>query len=602
VDTTIPDSELANPLDEFGSHGTRVVNILAADSDNGGVTGIASQPLQDKLTVSMINRNAYGNNAMGSLFAIKESINKGAKIVSCSWGDSQAHPSTAKAYRLYFEKMARDHPDVLFVCSAGNDGAVVNGTLRYPSGLKLPNMITVGNIMNDGSKAPKSNMESGNFEVTLAAPGEQAVKGFDNQGHIINDNGGTSMATPQVTAAAAMIRALDPSLDAEGIKKILTETARSAADIDGKTVTAPSELGGRILAIDQAVLKVINDLRSKKDPPLRPLKMEDALALARVELTALNDPAEPQDWKVSAHLGGVAASGADVTLDLQGEGAVGGKKKQHLSQSGSLTWDVTAKDTATVVVVRQDSGGCSRLALSSESSAPKAKKGPKWVLTNVSEEVHEIEESACIPERKVLLSGNSLAMSSSFDFAAEDCAKALVSGTVYSKIGWTNPPAEIAYNQTTNLTVTILQDARDIKYPQSTGSGSGDWDMVPATDPEKRAFYLSAAPNFETTAIFVDWRACLPEEVQKRGHCPKEIYLKESFNNTMRIGSGQNSSRTFSFTMPMGSEIDEGEDVVFKLRFEGPGGNATLTYIYIFHGNFTDVFGEGRTDPTNLFA
>jgi subtilisin family serine protease len=125
VDTTIPNSELANPLDEFGSHGTRVMNILAADSDNGGMTGIASEPLQDKLTVSMVNRKAFGNKAMGSLFAIKERINKGAKIVSCSWGDSQAHPSTAKAYRLYLEKMAHDHPDVLFVCSAGNDGAVL---------------------------------------------------------------------------------------------------------------------------------------------------------------------------------------------------------------------------------------------------------------------------------------------------------------------------------------------------------------------------------------------------------------------------------------------------------------------------------------------
>lgn len=600
VDTILPNSELANPLDEFGSHGTRVMNILAADSDNGGMTGIASEPLQDKLTVSMVNRNAYGNNAMGSLFAIKESINKGAKIVSCSWGDSQAYPSTAKAYRLYFEKMARDHPDVLFVCSAGNDGAVVNGTLRYPGGLKLPNMITVGNIMNDGSKAPKSNMESSNFEVTLAAPGEQAVKGFDNQGHIINDNGGTSMATPQVTAAAAMIRALNPALDAEGIKNILTETARSAVDIDGKKVTAPSELGGKILAIDQAVLMVINDLRSKKDPPLKSLRMEDALASARVELMAVSDPAAPSDWKVSANIAGVAASGADVTLDLQGEGAIGGKKKQHLSQSGSLNWDVTVKDTASVVVSRQDSGGCSRLALASENSEPKAKKGPKWVLANVSEEVHENQESACFPQNKVLLSGNSLDMSSSFDFAAEDCAKALVSGTVYSKIGWTNPSAEIAYDQSTNMTVTVLQDAKDIKYAKSTGSGG--WEMVPATDPKELAMYLEDAPYYETEAILDYHRSCLSEEVQKRGHCPEEIDLKDSWNDSMRIWSGQNGSRTFSFAMPLGSEIEEGEDVVFKLRVEGPGGNATLTYTYVFQGNLTDVFGEGWTDPMRVFS
>ena len=127
IDTSAPHSELVNPNDQFGSHGTRVMNILAANSDNGGETGIASEPLKDKLTVFMINRWAYGANAMGSLLAVNESVNKGAKIVSCSWGDTHADPNTAKAYKKFFEKMVRDHPDVLFVCSAGNDGEVVNG-------------------------------------------------------------------------------------------------------------------------------------------------------------------------------------------------------------------------------------------------------------------------------------------------------------------------------------------------------------------------------------------------------------------------------------------------------------------------------------------
>ena len=600
IDATLPNSELENPLDQFGSHGTRVMNIIAADSENGGMTGIASEPLQGKLKVSMVNRNIYGNNAMGSLIALKESIKNGARIVSCSWGDSEANPGTAKAYRLYFEKMAKDHPDVLFVCSAGNDGIAANGTLRYPSGLKLPNMITVGNIMNDGSKAPKSNMESNNFEVTLAAPGEQAIKGFDNQGHILNGDGGTSMAAPQVTAAAAMIRALNPALDAESIKKILTETARSNVEIDGKKVAAPSELGGKILAIDQAVLKVINDLRSKKSPPLEALKMDGALASARVELNAVNDPVAVQDWRVTANIAGVAASGADVTIDLQGEGAVGGKKKQHLSQPGSVSWDITVKDRASVVVSRQDSGGCSRLDLASEKPSPVAKKGPLWYLDNISEEVHESDGTACIPENRVHLSGNSLDMSSSYDLQAENCAQALISGTAHSRIVWTKPPQEIAYNETANVTVTASQDDSDLKYAKSTGSGG--WEMVPATNPEEVAMYIDDAPYYETTADLDYHRSCLPEETQKRGHCPEEIDLKESWNDSIRIWSGENSSRTFSFTMPIGSEIEDGEDVVFKLRFEGPGGNATLTYTYIFKGNLTDVFGEGWTDPMSHFA
>jgi hypothetical protein len=370
IDTSVPESELTKPKDQFGSHGTRVMNILSADSDNGGATGIASEPLKDKLTVSMINRDAFGDNAMGSLVAINESINKGAKIVSCSWGDTHAYPNTAKAYKNFFERMARDHPDVLFVCSAGNDGEIVDGTKRYPSGLNLPNMITVGNVMNDGSRAAgqrdengieatKSNMASDNFEITLAAPGEQAVKGFDNKGNLKNNLGGTSMATPQVTAAAAMIRALNPKLDAAQIKAILAQTARTTVDIDGKKVAAPPELGGRILAIDQAVLTVIKQLK----PELKDMTMEQILGLARVKLVAKNESMSPQDWKFTAEIQNVGKAGADVAIELQGEGAIGGDRKQHLSQSGSLDWDATAKDSATIVVQRLDTKGCSRVLL-----------------------------------------------------------------------------------------------------------------------------------------------------------------------------------------------------------------------------------------------
>jgi subtilisin family serine protease len=391
IDTSDPDSELANPKDQFGSHGTRIMNILAANPDNGGVTGIASEPLQDKLTVSMINKNAFGNSAMGDLLALNESVNKGNKIICCSWGNTHAHPDTVKAFKSFFEKMARDHPDVLFVCSAGNDGEVVDGDRRYPSGLNLPNMITVGNVMNDGSRAAgqrdadgletsKCNMASANFEVTLAAPGEQAVKGFDNQGNLKNDLGGTSMATPQVAAAAALIRALNPKLNAGEIKEILAETARTSLDIDGKKVAAPPELGGRILAIDEAVLKVVNDLRAKKK--LGPLSMEEAIGRARIGLVARNDSASPQEWKVTAEILNVGDAGTDVTIELQGEGAVGGDSKQHLNQPGSPIWDVTAKGSATVVAKRLDTMGCSRVVLP-EPAVPAQGFSGKWQLWSI---------------------------------------------------------------------------------------------------------------------------------------------------------------------------------------------------------------------------
>jgi len=418
IDTSEQNSELQNSLGKIydnngllvadytvaGSHGTGVMNIIAANPDNGGITGIASEPLGDKLETSMINFNAppYGDNpksapdpndptkvvwtngktyTFSDLLAINKSINDGATIISCSWGNREADPNFAAASKQFFEKMALNHPDVLFVCSAGNEGISPDGARTFPGGLQMPNMITVGNIMNDCSNTANSNMASNNFEVTLAAPGEESVNGFDNNGGIKNNLGGTSMATPQVTSAAALIRALNPQLTAGQIKDILVQNARTSVDIDGNKVPAPPKLGGRILAIDEAVFKVINDQRKKLN--LTPFTdIDSALGLARIGLVAKNDPAYPNDWKVTAEILSVETKkGADVAIELQGEGAIGSDRKIHLSQAGAVNWDVTTKGSATVVVKRLDTNGCNRAVLA-EPSEGLSGKWQTWTIIN----------------------------------------------------------------------------------------------------------------------------------------------------------------------------------------------------------------------------
>lgn len=70
------------------------------------------------------------------------------------------------------------------------------------------------------------------------------------------------MSVPFVTATAALVRSIDPSLNASSIKAILVETARKNISIEGRQVPAPTEIGSGILAADLAVKKVTANLRS----------------------------------------------------------------------------------------------------------------------------------------------------------------------------------------------------------------------------------------------------------------------------------------------------------------------------------------------------
>lgn len=58
------------------------------------------------------------------------------------------------------EKLLRKNPNVKLVAAAGNEGLNLDEVKRYPGGLKLPNVYTVGNMLNDDERNPSSNYGS----------------------------------------------------------------------------------------------------------------------------------------------------------------------------------------------------------------------------------------------------------------------------------------------------------------------------------------------------------------------------------------------------------------------------------------------------------
>lgn len=268
INTKSNGSLLEKPSPDYtvvGSHGTGIMNLIAADPDNGGLVGIASEPLRDNLTVTMINMLSpiYSKTGdawyMGYMLALcKAGI--GSDILSFSWGNSEADPDAVSESGEFFREWADTYPDRLFICSAGNDGMSLDGSRRFPYTYNMPNVITVGCINNDGTLNEFTNMVSDSFEVTLAVPGDQAIWGRDDKGRIENSGGETSMSVPFVSSTAALIRSLDPDLNASSIKSLLRETARTSIDIGDASVPAPKEVGAGVLAIDIAVQRVLENL------------------------------------------------------------------------------------------------------------------------------------------------------------------------------------------------------------------------------------------------------------------------------------------------------------------------------------------------------
>jgi len=218
-------------------------------------------------------------------------------------------------------------------------------------------MITVGAVDNDGEVAGYSTIAGGNYVVDLAAPGTDAVVGVGPDGKPVRESG-TSFASPEVAAAAAMLKSLNPKLTATQLKTILSETARTSIKTGDKEVATDASVGGRVLAIDQAVLRVINELRKAKGmAELTPELLEQMGVIDAVAITGAAG-----EYQVKGIVKAAGEDGTDVKIEVFGENsAIGGKTTQSLpAAGGEVKWGVTLpKDEGSIKVTRDDNGAAS---------------------------------------------------------------------------------------------------------------------------------------------------------------------------------------------------------------------------------------------------
>lgn len=119
----------------------------------------------------------------------------------------------------------RDAPEILFIAAAGNSDNDAAFEEFIPSGIDLPNVLTVGAVDQAGEETSFTSfganvdVHANGFEVESYLPGGERMK-----------YSGTSMAAPNVANLAGKLLALDPSLDVTALTALIMDGAERSAD------------------------------------------------------------------------------------------------------------------------------------------------------------------------------------------------------------------------------------------------------------------------------------------------------------------------------------------------------------------------------------
>jgi subtilisin family serine protease len=238
-------------------HGTFVAGLIGAEHDNGiGIAGLAPSA---KLLVAKVVTKSRAIPVEAEARAIRWAVDNGARVINMSLGGVRdpLDPDRDTYSRLEADAVAYAVSNgVVVVAAVGNSDQTPTSPWKYASyPAALPHVLGVSATTDDGGIPSFSNRD---FVFNdIAAPGLSILsilprpltarfpscseQGYSSCGpDQYREAQGTSFAAPQVSAAAAVLLSLHPTLRPEQVTKILETTA---IDLDASTGCAACAFG-----------------------------------------------------------------------------------------------------------------------------------------------------------------------------------------------------------------------------------------------------------------------------------------------------------------------------------------------------------------------